>query len=60
MENLIKLKNDTASQPEILKVKASALKEKLKELGMLKIVEHFEASPNILDYFGANPEDLVL
>ena len=44
------LKSNPMGQPDTLKTQASLLKDDLKNLGVLKIVEKYESDPNFLDH----------
>ena len=46
-------------QPDTLKTQAFLLKDDVKNLGVLKVVEKYESDLNFLDHFGTNAYDLM-
>ena len=60
INNINTLQSNPTGQPKTLKSKASKLSAELENLGVPQIVQKYESEPNFLDYFGANPDDLLL
>ena len=54
------LQTNPVGQLETLKTKAARYLVDLQKLGVQQIVQKYESDPNFLDYFGANPDDLLL